>query len=88
MSWNKVYATREQFDADSPSSGFGTEEAEAAEQVDAARTAAQAILDSGAIGDANRPVSIVLSGHANPGHVPRDGFANDTITVNVTQLSA
>lgn len=28
-----------------------------------------------------------LSGHANPGHNPRDGWANDTLAIRITQVT-
>jgi hypothetical protein len=31
-------------------------------------------------------VHVSLGGHANPGHLPTSGWANDAITVSVTQL--
>jgi hypothetical protein len=63
----------------------GTEEERAAtsEQFEAALSAAQAVLASGAVGES--PVMVNLSGHANPGHVHRSGWANDTVTISIAQ---
>lgn len=60
------------------------------DQLEAAKKAAIAILRSGAVGDPkgeNRDYIVTLSGHSNPGHAPRPGFANDTVTVTVSQLN-
>lgn len=32
-------------------------------------------------------VAISISGHANPGHAPREGWANNTVTVSVTTIA-
>jgi hypothetical protein len=53
------------------------------EQVEAALTAAQALLDSGAVGTGACLVS--LSGHANPDHAKRKGWSNDRIVITVEQ---
>lgn len=62
-----------------------------ADALAAAKKAAIALWKSGAVGDPNgesRTYIATLSGHSNPGHAPRPGFANDSITVNVAQLPA
>lgn len=33
-------------------------------------------------------VNVTMSGHANPGHAPSPGWANDALTVSVTQVSS
>lgn len=61
-----------------------------ADQLEAAKKAAIAMLRSGCVGDPkaeNRDYIASLSGHSNPGHAPRPGFANDSVTVTVTQLN-
>jgi len=59
-------------------------EAEAKEQVDKAVELVKALAD--AVSDTvDRKIGATLSGHANPGHEPRDGYADDSITVNVYQ---
>lgn len=52
-------------------------------QFEAALHAAQSVLASGAVG--STPVIVALSGHANPGHVKREGWANDTVTISISQ---
>ena len=53
------------------------------EQFEAALAAARTIVESGAVGES--AVRVSLSGHANPGHAKRDGWANDTVTVSISQ---
>jgi hypothetical protein len=53
------------------------------EQFEAALAAASGILASGAVGDT--ACSVTLSGHANPHHAKRPGYANDAIVVSITQ---
>ena len=55
------------------------------DQIAAARKAAEAILDSGAVGSKTHTFSVTLGGHANPGHEPVSGWANDTVSVSVYQ---
>ena len=64
-------------------SGTEEERAATAEQFEAALAAAQSVLAAGAVGDT--PVIVALSGHANPGHTKRDGWANDTLTISISQ---
>lgn len=56
--------------------------AEAAEQMAQAIAAAEAIVASGAVGTGS--VQASLSGHANVGHAPTPGYANDAVSVNVS----
>jgi len=55
------------------------------DQVEAAREAAKAIMRSGAVGGESTLFRVTASGHSNPGHVPREGWANDCITLTVSQ---
>lgn len=59
-------------------------EAEQREQFDAALDAAKAL--AGVVGRPGDPVIVTLNGHANPGHSPRDGWSNETITITVSAL--
>ena len=59
---------------------------EVAEQVKAASEAAVQIIQSGCVGqDDDCRLVVSASGHANPNHAPRDGWANDMITVRISQ---
>jgi hypothetical protein len=54
------------------------------EQVESAKRAALYIARSGALGD-GVAFNVNLGGHANPEHKPRDGWANDYVSVSVWQ---
>lgn len=54
----------------------------ALEQIDKAKAAALELVASGIVGTGTFYVS--LSGHANPGHKPVKGWANDCVSVNVS----
>ena len=56
------------------------------EQFEAALDMARIALLRGIVGEGL--VNVSLSGHANPGHKPRRGWSNDTVTVNVTSAAA
>lgn len=56
------------------------------EQFDAALEAIEALLGKGAVGTEGL-LHLTLSGHANPGHTPRPGWANDTVMVSVSRAS-
>jgi len=60
-------------------------EVEQREQFAAAVEAAKAL--AGVVGREGDAVIVNISGHANPGHGPREGWANETITVRVTAQS-
>lgn len=64
--------------------GQDKNEKHVAEAVEAAAVAAVSIARVGAVG--GEKVSVSLSGHANPNHEPNPPWANDTISVSVTQL--
>src|SRR5436190_1007576 len=61
--------------------------AEVREQVDQAVEVAAHLLDSGVLGGENDSYFVSLYGHANEGHRPAEGWANDAITVTVSQFS-
>ena len=58
---------------------------ECGDQFDAAAAAAQSIIDSGVIGGEGKQFYVAMSGHANPGHEPRAGWANDAVTIQISQ---
>jgi len=62
-----------------------TQNPECGDQFEAACNAAYAILASAAVGGQGKKFVVTMSGHSNPGHEPRPGWANDVITVSVTQ---
>jgi hypothetical protein len=99
MSWSRSFKSLEDFmhdigDPPLPLDG------DAMQQIGIARQAAERIIVSRAVGGngslqradsvqgANdKDFSITLAGHSNPNHEPKAGWANDTITVTVTQKS-
>ena len=52
------------------------------EQFEAALNMARIAWLRKVVGDGN--INVTLSGHANPGHKPRQGWANDLVTVSVS----
>jgi hypothetical protein len=54
------------------------------EQFDAAKQAVYGLITSGAFGN-DKTFNVNLSGHANVGHEPQDGWSNDHVTVSVGQ---
>lgn len=54
------------------------------ESISVAARAAIEVATSGAMGDADR-IAVTLSGHANPDHVPAEGWSNDAITISLYQ---
>jgi hypothetical protein len=58
---------------------------DARDQAIAAKRAAIALIDSGKLGFGTFQVN--LSGHANEGHVPNAQWANDMVTVSVSNMS-
>lgn len=54
-------------------------------QLVAAREAAKALVHGGSIGDDGKRFYATLNGHANPGHEPAPGYANDLVSVSVRQ---
>jgi hypothetical protein len=60
---------------------------EGLEQVRQAKVMANSIIVSGAVGNGDKVYYVNLSGHANPNHEPKEGWANDMITVSVAQKS-
>lgn len=59
------------------------------EAIGVAREAAKQIIASGAVGpidgETEASFTVALNGHSNEGHEPADGWANDCMTVVVTQ---
>lgn len=56
-------------------------DAEVVDQLGTAVSAASIIAASGAVGLGD--VDVLMYGHANPEHLPQEGFATDSITVSV-----
>lgn len=88
MSWTLSIPTktpREQFDAAiDAATATGNEDVltERDEQVRVAKEAAKSVVAEGAVGFDT--INCSINGHANPEHKPREGWANDTITINLS----
>lgn len=57
----------------------------AAEGIAGGIEAAKAAVATGSLGSG--PVNVTISGHANPGHVPVKGYANDFLQVTITSAA-
>jgi hypothetical protein len=62
-----------------------TQNPECADQFESAKDVAYMIVGAGAVGGSEKKFVVTLSGHSNPGHEPRAGWATDMITVSVQQ---
>lgn len=88
MSWSRHYANKANFLADVLDFKTNQDENEQSvvdEQVAAARLVAKQLIESGAVGGADKDFAVSLSGHANPKHEPRENWSTDGITVSVVQ---
>lgn len=56
------------------------------EQYREAVASAFGILLSGVVGGKDKDYMLNLSGHANEGHEPASGWANDAITISIYQM--
>lgn len=57
------------------------------EQFEAATTAVGEIIDSGVVGDPSKHrFNVNISGHANPDHEPCDEWANDCVSIHISQV--
>ncbi len=59
---------------------------EAREQANAAEKALVALIETETVVGPGQGFRATLGGHSNPGHEPREGWANDTITVSLSQV--
>jgi hypothetical protein len=85
MSWSESFGpcTLDELRALEP---VNPQTTEARDQFDATRAAAVAVVESGVVGDPKvRRFLGGLSGHANPGHAPASGYANDCVYVSIGQ---
>lgn len=57
-----------------------------ADQFEVALATGAAIAESGVVGDPGKHrFNVVVSGHSNPGHEPSASYANDCVSVSVSQ---
>jgi hypothetical protein len=87
--WSRTYPTRKALFDDTPSESrpadVTTLTPETTAQFVEARKLAMRALDVGLVGDAECVVTI--SGHANPGHKPTNGRANDRLSISIQQVA-
>lgn len=81
MSWFRGYASVEAFNNDIPD---GPIQEVPEDQLAIARQAAKLLIGSPALG-IDKDFRINLSGHSNPDHEPKTGWANDCVSVSVSQ---
>ncbi len=62
-----------------------SQNSECGDQFDAAKDAAYMLVSSGVVGTPDKKYHITMTGHANPDHEPRSGWANDMITISISQ---
>jgi hypothetical protein len=87
MSWSLGYKSLADFQNEKPEYPLAPNPTEeVTEQVELARRLATTAIDSGVIGE-GKDYRISLAGHANPNHEPVDGWANDMLSINISQLS-
>lgn len=55
------------------------------EQYEAALGAVDALINTGAVGH-HKKFAVHLSGHGNENHEPAPGWANDSISISITQV--
>lgn len=59
---------------------------EALQQFTTSVLVAAGIIDDGLVGNSTGHFQVSISGHANEGHKPTPGWANDMITIRVSQI--
>jgi hypothetical protein len=64
---------------------FGDSSEAVVEQVRQAKVMTNSIIVSGVVGDKDKEFYVNLSGHANPDHEPKEGWANDMISISISQ---
>ena len=84
MSWS--YSTTIEagadFDFDAIKEVVTAQNPDGLDQIDAAMTAVHLLMQDNSFGDVEE-FYVLMAGHANPGHKPREGWAKETITVSV-----
>lgn len=87
MSWSESFTDLTVDDlADLEPRNAGTSEPASYEQFTAARDAIAMLIQTGAVGDPDtKRFSGSLTGHANPGHEPAAGWANDGVYISFSQ---
>lgn len=58
---------------------------EVRDHVDRVTTALGTILE--VVGQADDQVLVSITGHANPDHAPKEGYSNETVSINISVVS-
>jgi len=93
MSWSKLIQvpagqTLDQIrDTITAVPAIGNDSKERDEQVETAAQAVLAVIDSGVVGEPGAGFYVTLSGHANPNHQPASDWANDWLSISISQSS-
>ena len=88
MSWNTIVpSTVASDELDAVVLNVPDPSPQVTEQFEVGKQVLATILASGAVGDTDKRFKVALYGHANPNHEPAKGWANDSITLTVTQAT-
>lgn len=89
MSWGTGVHTIDKDQIGSLEAGANSDPDAQASQDEQFAAALQAAQDlAAAVGRPHDQVSVSLTGHANPGHAPRSGWADEFIQVNISARPA
>lgn len=87
MSWSASGTfSNSWYDYNKPTTINNVESPEHKQQYAKALLAVTELIDSGALGDPGGKYSFNVSGHANPDHQPAPGWANDSLTISISQI--
>jgi hypothetical protein len=84
MSWGATYTINP--DGKSEIENFSVKGPDAVEAFEAASNLADYLVEKGVVGDITKTFKVSLSGHANPDHEPKSGWANDFVQITITQV--
>lgn len=86
MSWSiTAIISQEDCDIDILKADALKQNPECGDQFDVAFLAVKSFMESEVVGGAGKQFYISMAGHANPNHEPREGFANDMLTISINQ---
>lgn len=86
MSWSvSALLPNDNFDVDALKKEALRQNPACARQFDAVAAAVKSIIDSGVVGGEGKQFHVSMNGHANPNHEPLAGWANDAVTIQISQ---
>ena len=87
MSWGMSYThTQDTLIPDAELQKIKALSSEAQEQFAHAVGAVDRLVNSGVVGDPEGTYQVYISCHANPEHKPTEGWANDALSISITQV--